>query len=109
MSVLWRTFRAIPQYRGKTTLIVTTDHGRGIGPHSWRHHGAKISGSDDAWIAIIGPDTQATGEVQSKGDYTIGQIAATLAAFLGEDYCAAVPKAAPPIVGALDWIVPAGP
>ena len=28
---LWKTMQAMPQYRGSTTFIITTDHGRGSG------------------------------------------------------------------------------
>ena len=41
LAELWRTLQADPFYAGKTTLIITTDHGRGMGSNagSWRHHG----------------------------------------------------------------------
>ena len=54
--------RRIPQYRGTTTLIVTTDHGRGEAPQGWRSHGEKVEGSEAIWIAVLGPDTPALGE-----------------------------------------------
>ncbi len=91
----------MPQYRDKTTLIVAVDHGRGDGPEEWKHHGAKIKGAENIWIAIIGPDTPALGERMNSGLHTQSQIAATVAAALGEDYCAAQPKAAKPIAEAL--------
>ncbi len=46
VKTLWETVQKLPDYRGKTTLIVTTDHGRGGAPVEWRSHGAKITGSD---------------------------------------------------------------
>jgi hypothetical protein len=100
---LWKTLQAIPQYRGKTSMIVTTDHGRGEAER-WVTHGAAIQGSDDAWIAIFGPDTPPAGEVKTRQTLVLGQVAATIAALLGEDYRAAAPSAAPPIWDAIAWL-----
>lgn len=97
---LWDTVQTMPEYRGKTTLIVTTDHGRGPAPTEWKNHGAKVPGAEFFWFGIVGPDTPARGEV-SDADITQTQVAATLAAALGYDYCAAVPKAGKPIEGAI--------
>jgi hypothetical protein len=97
LATLWDTVQSMPDYSGSTTLIVTTDHGRGDGEESWKQHGARIDGADRIWIAILGPDTPALGELESTETVTQAQIAATVAALLGEDYTAAVPRAASPI------------
>ncbi len=94
---LWEGLQNHPQYRGTTTLIVTTDHGRGDPPQGWRSHGEKVEGSDAIWIAVLGPDTPALGERSELKTVTQSQVAATLAALLGEDFNADAPKAAPPI------------
>jgi hypothetical protein len=101
LGTLWETVQALPQYRGKTTLIVATDHGRGDAPTGWRNHGANVNGSENVWLAFLGPDTPALGERSATAPVTQSQVAATLAAFLGEDYCAAVPRAGRPIAEAL--------
>jgi hypothetical protein len=44
-------------------------------------------------MAFLGPDTPALGERSQIPAVTENQIAATLAAFLGENYPAEVPKA----------------
>jgi hypothetical protein len=93
---LWDTMQAMPEYRGVTTFIITCDHGRGSGLTEWKEHGAEQKGSENVWIAVIGPDTKALGE-RSSGVVTQSQIAATVAAFVGKDYHAAVPRAATPI------------
>ena len=98
---LWRTMQSLPRYRGKTTFIVTTDHGRGSGPVEWKEHGVEQKGSDDVWIAVLGPDTPALGERRGIVPVTQSQIAATIAALLGRDYRAAQPKAAPPLIEVL--------
>jgi hypothetical protein len=86
----------MPEYKDKTTLIVLPDHGRGEGP-LWTSHGEKIAPARQTWMAFLGPDTAPTGE-QGKGTVvTESQIAATVAALLGEDYPAAVPRAGEPI------------
>jgi hypothetical protein len=94
---LWDTMQAMPQYRGTTTFIITTDHGRGSGPAEWKEHGVEEKGSENIWLAVIGPDTAALGERTGSAPVAQAQIAATVAAFLGRDYRAAVPKAAAPL------------
>ncbi len=94
---LWDTMQAMPEYRGTTTFIITCDHGRGSGLTEWKEHGVEEKGSENIWIAVIGPDTKALGERRNIGPVTQAQIAATVAAFVGKDYPAAVPKAAQPI------------
>jgi hypothetical protein len=94
---LWNTMQAMPQYRGTTTFIITTDHGRGSGLTEWKEHGAEQQGSQNIWLAVMGPDTPALGERAHVPAVTQAQIAATLAAFLGRDYPAAQTKAAPAI------------
>jgi hypothetical protein len=94
---LWETLQSTSDYRDKTSLIVSADHGRGDAPTEWKNHGKKTEGAEFIWIAAIGPDTPALGERTKTPPLTQGQIAATIAALLGEDYCAAMPNAAKPI------------
>jgi hypothetical protein len=98
---LWDTMQAMPEYRGTTTFIVTTDHGRGSGPTEWKEHGVEEKGSENVWIAVMGPDTAPRGERAQAAPVTQAQIAATLAAFVGKDYPHDVPKAAAPITAVL--------
>jgi hypothetical protein len=90
---LWDLVQSMPEYRGKTTLIVLPDHGRGEGA-KWTTHGQKTPESMQTWMAFLGPDTAALGERQKGTAVTESEIAATVAALLGEDYHAAVPKSA---------------
>lgn len=99
---LWDTMQAMPEYRGNTTFIITTDHGRGGGLTEWREHGVEEKGSENVWIAVIGPDTAPLGERTQVGPVTQAQIAATVAAFVGRDYHHDVPQAALPIAGVLE-------
>ena len=94
---LWNTMQSMPQYRGRTTFIITTDHGRGSGPVDWKEHGVESPGSEDIWIAVLGPDTPALGERRNVPPVTQAQVAATVAAFLGKDFRKAAPNAAAPL------------
>jgi hypothetical protein len=91
----------MPEYRGHTTLIFSPDHGRGEAPLAWKDHGEKVPDSKYIWMAFLGPDTPALGERSKIEAVTQDQIAATLAALLGEDYRADVPQAGAPIADVL--------
>jgi len=93
---IWELMQSMPEYRGKTTLIVLPDHGRGMGV-KWTDHGQKVPASMQTWMAFLGPDTPPLGERKQALPVTESQIAATLAALLGEDYRATFPKAGVPI------------
>jgi hypothetical protein len=82
---LWEAAQSRSQYRNKTTFIITADHGRGMGDE-WTSHGEKIKGSEGDWLAVIGPDTPPRGERENTPAYAHSQIAATIAALLGEDF-----------------------
>ncbi|MFC4653676.1 MULTISPECIES: alkaline phosphatase family protein [Rheinheimera] len=102
LAELWRTLQNLPAYRNQTTLLISTDHGRGLA-EQWHRHGQTaalpgypapegVPGSEQIWYAALGPGVPAAGLVQ--GEFQQGQLAATLAASLGLDYRAAQPKAA---------------
>ena len=97
---LWEMVQSMPEYRGKTTLIVLPDHGRGEGDE-WTTHGQKVPASRETWMAFLGPDTPPLGERGKGTQVTESQIASTLAALLGEDYHAAIPQAGAPIADVL--------
>jgi hypothetical protein len=46
----------------------------------------KVARSDEIWIAILGPDTKALGEIKTESQYYQNQVAKTAAAFLGFNY-----------------------
>lgn len=100
VAELWDTVQSMPEYKDKTSLIITTDHGRGDPPVEWKSHSAKIPGSEYIWIGILGPDTPPLGPRHDVEPITQSQIAATAAKLLGFDYPAAQPKAGAPISGA---------
>ncbi|WP_406664475.1 alkaline phosphatase family protein [Gallaecimonas sp. GXIMD1310] len=101
IAELWRTLQSMPQYAGKTDLIVTVDHGRGRTAKDWRHHaslkavgiypnGKKmfpngIPGSNEIWLAAMGPDVKKLGVLKTQKPYEQNQVAATALMLLGMD------------------------
>ena len=108
VKALWELMQSLPEYKDKTTFIISADHGRGHGLVDWREHGVQekgtpmIEGSENIWMAIIGPDTPPLGERHNVANVTQSQIAATIAALLGEDYQKAEPRAAKPLLDVLN-------
>ena len=97
LKQLWQLLQSLPEYKDNTTLIVTTDHGRGFG-RDWTNHGMDVIGAEYIWMLGMGPGIPATG-VREKVNVTQSQIAATIAAAVGVDFKAAQPQAA----SAITW------
>lgn len=97
IRTLWDTVQNMPEYAGKTTLIFSPDHGRGSGRRDWKDHGEKLTDSKYIWMAFLGPDTPPLGERMNVTPVSQKQMAATLAALLGEEYFKAVSKVGQPI------------
>ena len=81
LNRLWATIQSMPEYRDSTTLIVTSDHGRGSTLSDWSGHGSKVQGADKIWIAIMGPDTPASGEISTHAEQR--DIAPTIIKLMG--------------------------
>ena len=62
----------------------------------WTDHGKNVPGAELIWMAVLGPGTAALGERENV-EVTQSQVAATVAALVGEDFNAASPKAARPL------------
>ena len=92
---LWQTIESLPGYRGRTSLIVTTDHGRGDTAETWTRHDGETPGSEQSWVAVLGPGVAGVGERREHPAATLSQVAATVSALAGQDYAAATPAAAP--------------
>jgi hypothetical protein len=89
---LWKIVQSMPEYRDKTTLIITCDHGRGDNPKAnWRHHGSKISDSNQIWLAVAGAGIPADGEIKTSMQVYQRQIASTIARLLGLNFKPAHP------------------
>jgi hypothetical protein len=89
--------QAMPQYRNKTALLITTDHGRGDKvKKQWRDHGQKVEDASGIWIAAMGPGIEVLGEVKQPAQLYQAQVAATIASLLGLQF-----KPAHPVMPAL--------
>jgi hypothetical protein len=95
---VWDTVQSLPDYKDRTSLLVTTDHGRGATVNDWNDHGRKVPAAETTWMAALGPAIPPLG-VREGVTVTTSQFAATIAAAVGEDYRTAVPAAAPPVAG----------
>ena len=93
---LWDFVQNDPVYKDKTSFVIITDHGRGHYPLDlWKSHGKtakrsdgkiyEIKGSDQIWMAVLGPDTPAKGETSNVQLYQ-NQVAQTTAKLLGLDF-----------------------
>lgn len=98
---LWEWLQSDPQYTGRTTLLITTDHGRGRGTADWRSHNNTIPGADEIWVAAIGPDSAPRGEWRNAAPVYQNQIAATVASLFGLDLAEIRPSAGHPIKAVL--------
>jgi hypothetical protein len=95
---VWDVLQSMPEYANQTTLLVTTDHGRGATAADWMDHGRKVPAAETTWVAALGAGVAPLG-VRESVTVTTSQIAATIAAVVGEDFRAAAPSAAPPLPG----------
>lgn len=87
LADLWKYIQSDPFYKDQTTLIITSDHGRGEVPlETWRQHGIDIRGAEQIWFAVMGPDTPAKGELNTKTQIYQKQIAQTISELLGFDF-----------------------
>lgn len=94
---LWETLQSLPDYRDRTTMIVTSDHGRGGTLADYGSHGAKIAGAEQIWVAALGPDTPARGEAENSVEVFQRDIAPTMIRLMGLDPNAYAGAAGKPI------------
>jgi hypothetical protein len=83
LADLWYYLQTDPFYKGNTTLIITTDHGRGKKGSAWRTHGFWVKGSGQVWLAMLGPDILPRGEMAAASQIWQRQIASTAAVLAG--------------------------
>lgn len=84
IAELWYAVQTDPYYKDSTTFLITTDHGRGWKPNKWTTHGFWAKGSGDIWLAMLGPDISPEGELKGRAQVYQKQLAATMAAVLGD-------------------------
>jgi len=94
---LWGWIERTPGYAGKTTLLLTTDHGRGREHRNWSDHGREVDGAEEIWFAALGPGVPRLGHLRTGAPITQAQVAATVAALVGEEWPAFNAGAAPAV------------
>ncbi len=80
---LWYFIQTNQTYKNNTTLLITTDHGRGYKNNQWNKHSFLVKGSGEAWLAVIGPGIEPMGEIKVPQQLYQKQIANSIAALLG--------------------------
>lgn len=91
---IWDYVQSDPQYRNKTSLFISTDHGRGDKTKSeWTSHGSDVGGADEIWFAVMGPGIKAKGEIKTSMQLYQKQFAQTFANLMGYRYKAVHPIA----------------
>jgi hypothetical protein len=84
LASLWRQAQSLDAYKGRTAMIVTTDHGRGATLEDWNSHGSKVAGAEKMWMALLGAGVPATGV--SSREAAQRDVAPTILRLLGIDY-----------------------
>ena len=91
---LWNYCQSDEFYRGRTTFLITCDHGRGenLGSHinrgevdahaSWTEHGKHVEGSNQTWLVAFGKNIQHLGEAEGGKVIYTKQMAPTVARLL---------------------------
>lgn len=97
LKELWDFLQNDKQYRDKTTLIITIDHGRGNTPKDWDDHGQGVPEAQYIWMAFVSPDVSLRGEWENSKEIYQNQVAATLCKFLSFDYREQNPNAGKPV------------
>lgn len=97
LQTLWQTLQSMPQYRDKTAILFTTDHGRGAIGDTWTSHGQKLPESKNIFVAVSAPGLPVRGVLAHVPEITQSQIAATVASLLGEDWNAEESRAGRPL------------
>lgn len=97
---LWEYTQQDAFYRGKTTFIITCDHGRGDTSGriaSWCSHGASVPHSEQTWLIAFGKGIPSRGVVKDRRIYYNKQVAPTIARLLGIGFHPDHPDAGTPI------------
>lgn len=95
LAQLWYLVNNDPFYKGRTSFIITTDHGRGKKTGTWSKHGMFTAGSSETWLMTIGPNNRALGEVRGGIELFNEQLAQTIAEALGKKFVPAYGAAEP--------------
>jgi hypothetical protein len=91
---IWDYVQSQPQYKNKTALFITTDHGRGDAvKEEWTSHGNSIKDAYEIWFAVLSPAITSKGEMKTEMQLYQKQFAQTIAKLLGYTFKADHPVA----------------
>jgi len=91
---IWEFVQNDPQYKNKTTLLITVDHGRGDKKKKeWTDHGSDVAGASEIWFAAMGPEITPKGEVKTQSQLHQKQTAQTIAKVMGYTFTTSHPVA----------------
>jgi hypothetical protein len=84
---IWTFIQSDPQYKNKTSVFITTDHGRGDkNKDQWTDHGQDVEDASQIWFAVMGPGIAAKGEMKNAMQLYQDQFAQTFAQLMGYIY-----------------------
>ena len=86
IAQLWYLVNKDPFYKNNTSIIITTDHGRGQKSNTWVRHGLLTTGSDETWLMTLGPGFKKGGEIKTRSAFFNDQLAQTIAGLLGFNF-----------------------
>lgn len=98
LSELIRAVQDDPELTGRTTVVVTTDHGRGATSRDWTDHGREVANAARWWFLASGAGVDPRGVIDVP--MTQSQVAPTILQLLGLNADAlAAPVASPIALG----------
>ncbi len=83
LEELIEMLKTMGEYGRKTTVIMTTDHGRGATSQSWGEHGAKVPESARIWTYVRLPQDSSFHIVNKTKRHTHVDLRPTIEALLG--------------------------
>lgn len=94
LNDLWSFIQHTPEYKDRTALFITTDHGRGdIDKNTWTDHGSSVPDAHEIWFGVVGPGVAAKGEMKNNIQVYQNQFAQTIASLAGLHFTANQPVA----------------
>jgi hypothetical protein len=94
IAEIWGFVQNHPNYKNKTALLITTDHGRGDQNKSqWTDHGSNVPGASEIWLAVLGPSFVSKGEVKGNMQLYQKQLAQSIAKMIGLTFVSSHPIA----------------
>jgi len=85
LKELFAAIDSMPEYKGKTSVVITSDHGRGSKLDDWSGHGEKVPEANQIWMALFGPGTAAVGEAANVPEIYQRDVTPTMIQMMGID------------------------